>query len=138
MDRVLSERRLVRQERAALDHAREEADRLRKTSRSAEEALATTRQDLAASQDGLLRRIRDLEFLGELTGLLARGGDLQRILETTARILVARFGAGLVRIEVALPGGAWTAEQGTSPAPRRRSPPWAPVLPAAPDRPERA
>jgi response regulator RpfG family c-di-GMP phosphodiesterase len=118
--RVLSARRMVRQERDALDRARDEAETLRQKSRDARVALEHAQRDLHFSQRDLERRVKDLEFLRDLTGLLTKEEGLQRILETTARVLAARFQSVGTRIEVLLPDGSHVAshEQGASPARR--------------------
>jgi response regulator RpfG family c-di-GMP phosphodiesterase len=105
VERVLGARRMITQERDALDRAREEAEALRRRSREAEQALEHAQRDLHFSRRDLERRVRDLEFVGDLTSLLTREDDLQRILETTARILAARFQASGTRIEVMLEDG---------------------------------
>lgn len=110
VDRVLSERRMLTQERDALDLARVETESLRQRSRAAEEALATAQKDLGLSQRDLGRRVRDLEFVAELTALLAREEDLQRLLETSARVLTKRFQAQVTHLEVALSAGVFTAQ----------------------------
>jgi response regulator RpfG family c-di-GMP phosphodiesterase len=110
VDRVLRERRMLVQERDALDIAREEAAALRQRSRRAESALETAKRDLSVSRRDLERRVRDLEFVGQLTALLARETDLQCLLETTARILTARFKTRVTHIEVALAEGVFSAQ----------------------------
>ena len=102
VDRVLGKSRMLGTERDALDRARDEAEAMRVRSRSAEAELAETRRDLDLSRETLARRVKDLDFVGQLTALLAKERDLDRVLDTTARILAARFQALVVRIEVAL------------------------------------
>ncbi len=109
VDRVLSKSRMLGSERDALDRAREEAEDLRHRSRSAEAALATTQRDLDLSRQTLARRVLDLEFIGDLTALLAKERDLDRVLDTTARIVAARFGALVVKIEIMLDASLHTA-----------------------------
>ena len=110
VDRVLSEKRMLCQERDALDLAREETESLRVRSRVAEAALETAKKDLDVSQRDLHRRVRDLEFVSELTALLAREEDLQCLLETSARVLTRRFNARVSHIEVALSTGVFMAQ----------------------------
>lgn len=108
--RVLAARRLLRDERDASHRARAEAESLRQHRLRAEQDLERMRHDLKLSQGDLLRRVRDLEFVRELTALLARKGDIDRILGTTARILAHRFGAEVARLEVDLGDGVHVAE----------------------------
>ncbi|MDA1195749.1 MAG: response regulator [Planctomycetota bacterium] len=115
VSRVLSAGRMARDEQAAVRRARNEADDLRKRSRAVEEDLRRTRVDLDLSRGALERRVRDLEFIRELTNLLAREDDLDRMLHTTARILASRFDALVARIELDLGEGVRTAEQHAHP-----------------------
>lgn len=108
--RVLQTGRMARDEQAAVQRARHEADSLRQRSRRAEADLRQARADLSLSRHELERRVADLEFIRELTGLLAREDDLHRMLHTTTRILASRFGAHIVRLELDLGGGVRTAE----------------------------
>ena len=110
VQRVLSAGRMARDEIAAVQRARSEADTLRSRTQRAEAALRRTRADLTVSRQELERRVADLEFIRELTGLLAREDDLQRMLHTTARILSSRFGAQVTRIELDLGDGVCIAE----------------------------
>jgi len=59
--------------------------------------------------------VTDLEFIRELTGLLAQEDNLDRMLHTTARILAIRFHAVVTRIELDLGDGVRTAEHHTQP-----------------------
>ncbi|MHC5009993.1 MAG: response regulator [Planctomycetota bacterium] len=120
VDRVLSARRMLTQERDALDRAREEAETLRRRSREVEEALESAQRDLRLSRRDLERRVRDLAFVNDLTSLLAKEEDLQRVLETTARIVTARFQAHGTRIEVVLHDGTHMAQHQLADAPTRR------------------
>jgi len=108
--RVLATGRMARDEQSAVRRARSEADSLRKRSREVEADLRQARQDLSLSQDELERRVKDLEFIRELTGLLAREERLDRCLHTTTRILASRFQAQVARIELDLGDGVRTAE----------------------------
>jgi response regulator RpfG family c-di-GMP phosphodiesterase len=110
VERVLSSRRLVAAERHATDRVRDEADVLRERSVKAERALAVAEHHLTLSRADLERRVRDLEFVAEMTRLLAREGDLERVLATTTRVLVTRFDARLARVEVALEDGIRVAQ----------------------------
>ncbi len=117
VDRVLTARRLLAAERSASDRVRDEAHDLRERRDRAEQALAAAEHDLELSRADLERRVRDLEFVAELTRLLAREVDLDRVLSTTARILTTRFAARAARIEVALEDGVRLAQhlEGTVP-----------------------
>lgn len=117
VDRVLTARRLVAAERSAVDRVRDEAEDLRERSQRAERALAVVERDLVLSRGDLERRVRDLEFVAELTRLLAREVDLDRVLSTTARILTTRFSAHMARIELALDDGVRIAQHLESGAP---------------------
>jgi len=108
--RVLSRGRMARDEQAAVRRTRTEVDSLRWRNRRAEADLRQAKADLTVSHRALERRVRDLEFVGELTGLLAREEDLDRLLHTTARVLAIRFQAHVARIEVDLGDGVRTAE----------------------------
>ncbi len=110
VQRVLNTGRMARDEQAAVKRARSEADTLRKRSRKVEADLRQVREDLSLSQDELERRVRDLDFIRELTGLLAREDRLDRMLHTTTRILSTRFQAHVTRIELDLGDGVRTAE----------------------------
>jgi response regulator RpfG family c-di-GMP phosphodiesterase len=111
VERALTTRRLASQERQAGDRARDEADVLRVRSLKAETALAEVQHALTLSRADLERRVRDLEFVAELTRLLARETDLERVLTTSSRILATRFHAQGVRIEVVLEDGVRVAQQ---------------------------
>ncbi|MDF1702877.1 MAG: response regulator [Planctomycetota bacterium] len=113
--RVLSSGRMVRDEQAAVRRVRTEADDLRRKSRAVEEDLRLTRIDLDLSRRALEHRVKDLEFIRELTALLAQEEDLDRMLHTTARILAGRFQAVVTRIELDLGDGVRTAENHTQP-----------------------
>lgn len=115
--RVLTAGRMARDEQAAVRRVRSEADNLRKRSRKAEEDLERARADLNLSRRELQHRVRDLEFIGELSGLLAREDDVHRMLQTTARILTHRFQAYVARIELDLGDGVATAEYERTRAP---------------------
>jgi response regulator RpfG family c-di-GMP phosphodiesterase len=123
VSRVLDAGRMARDEQAAVRRVRSEADTLRARSRAVEADLRRTREDLDVSRLELERRVRDLEFVRELTGLLAREDDVDRMLRTTARILGLRFDAHVARIEVDLGDGVHTAEiqQSTAPLPVLRA-----------------
>ena len=109
--RVLRLRRLVCAQQDADARAHSEAATLRQRSRRAERELEQARHDLDLSRRDLQRRVRDLEFIGELTTLLAREGDMERILRTTASILATRFQSRVVRIELDVGEGVQVAEQ---------------------------
>ena len=113
--RVLSAGRMARDEQAAVKRVRSEADTLRKKSRAVEEDLRQTRLDLDVNRRALEHRVKDLDFIRELTGLLAQEDDLDRMLHTTARILASRFRAVVARIELDLGDGVRTAEHHTEP-----------------------
>ncbi|MCA9315621.1 MAG: response regulator [Planctomycetes bacterium] len=100
LERVLAARRLRRDNDIASHRVRVEAEVLRRQQRAAAEDLARTRDDLLRSRRDRDRRVRDLAFVAELTGLLAREPDLPRVLQRTARILADRFGAESVRLEL--------------------------------------
>ncbi len=117
VDRVLTSGRMTRDEQAAVRRARSEADTLRKHSREVEADLKQVRADLSLSRLALERRVRDLDFIRELTGLLAREERLDRMLHTTTRILSSRFQAHVTRIELDLGDGVRTAEFQQSVAP---------------------
>jgi len=108
--RVLTSGRMARDEQTAVRRARTEVDDLRKRSLEAEAEVRQMREDLSLSRRALERRLRDLEFVRELTGLLAREEKLDRMLHTTTRILASRFQAQLIRIELDLGDGVRTAE----------------------------
>ena len=108
--RVLRVRRLVTEQQEATARVRSEAENLRQRSRRAERELEQARHDLDLSRRDLRRRVQDLEFIGELTELLAREVDVDRILQTTARILATRFHAHVVRLELDLGDGVQVAE----------------------------
>ena len=110
VERALTTRRMLAAERVAGDRVRDEAEQLRERSARAEEALARVQHDLSLSRSDLERRVRDLEFVAELTKLLAREADLERVLHTSARILATRFAARGVRLEVGLEDGARVAQ----------------------------
>ncbi len=110
VNRVLNRGRMQRDEQAAVRRVRTEADTLRKRTRQVDEELRQVRADLNLSRRELESRVRDLEFIRELTGLLAREDDVHRMLHTTARILGTRFDAHVVRIELDLGDGVHTAE----------------------------
>ncbi|MFV1958399.1 MAG: response regulator, partial [Planctomycetota bacterium] len=110
VDRVLQRRRMLTQERDALDLARGETEALRRRSRETRTRLESVERDLALSPAELQPRVRDLDFMGDLTSLLAREDDVTRVLATTVRILAARFSGQVVRIEVAGPDGVHIAE----------------------------
>jgi response regulator RpfG family c-di-GMP phosphodiesterase len=109
VDRVLSERRTVGEGTAALSVAREENESLRRERRAAEDALLTARHDLKLSRRDLERRLRDLEFVTELTDLLA-GEDLDEIVKTTVSMTARRFHAHVARIEADVGGALVEAE----------------------------
>lgn len=113
--RVLSAGRMARDEQAAVKRVRTEADVLRKKSRAVEEDLRRTRVDLALNRKALEHRVRDLDFIRELTNLLAREDDLDRMLLTTTRILAGRFQAMVARTEIDLGDGIHTAEHHAEP-----------------------
>ncbi|MDJ0521281.1 MAG: response regulator [Planctomycetota bacterium] len=115
--RVLTSGRMARDEQAAVRRARSEADSLRKRSREVEADLKQVREDLSLSRRALEHRVRDLEFIRELTTLLAREERLDRMLHTTTRILSSRFQAHVTRIELDLGDGVRTAEFQQSAAP---------------------
>jgi response regulator RpfG family c-di-GMP phosphodiesterase len=110
VDRVLTSRRLVTAERDASARVRDEAESLRERSVKAEHALARAEHDLTLSRADLERRVRDLEFVAEMTRLLAREGDLERVLSTTVRVLATRFEARVARVELALDDGVRVAQ----------------------------
>lgn len=110
VDRALTARRLGAEQRRAGVRARDEAEEMRTRSAKAEKALAQAKADLTLSRGDLERRVRDLEFVGELTRLLAGKSDLERVLSTSTRILATRFAALGVRIEVGLEDGARVAQ----------------------------
>jgi response regulator RpfG family c-di-GMP phosphodiesterase len=120
VDRVLQTQSLIQRDDEALLSARREAEDLRLRSVQTERDLATTRHDLTLSRRDLERRVRDLRFVADFTRLIARDGDLERVLPVTARILSARFHCDLTRIEVDLEDGVRTAEHAAvDPATRR-------------------
>jgi len=108
--RVLGTRRMARDQRLATSRVREEAQALRASERRALRDLERAQADLSLSRRDLEQRVRDLEFVRDLTALLAREDAAERILRTTARILASRFRADVVRIEIALGEGVVTAE----------------------------
>lgn len=110
VERSLTARRLGAEQRRAGVRARDEAEALRVRSAKAEKALAQAKADLTLSRGDLERRVRDLEFVAELTRLLAGKSDLERVLSTSTRILATRFAALGVRIEVGLEDGARVAQ----------------------------
>ena len=109
VERVLTERRSENRGEEALSTAREENESLRRERRATEEALVSVQRDLKLSRRDLERRVIDLEFVAEMTDLLA-GEDLDRILATTARMTGRRFHAHVVRIEVDAGYGLLEAE----------------------------
>lgn len=108
--RVISAGRMARDEQAAVKRVRTEADTLREKSTRIQADLRQTRADLTLSRKALEERVQDLEFMHEFTELLAREEDLDRMLQTTARILCSRFRAEVTRIELDLGDGVHTAE----------------------------
>ncbi len=100
LERVLTARRLRRDHDIASNRVRAEAEVLKRLQRASAEDLARTRDDLVRSRRDRDRRVRDLGFVAELTGILAREPDVPRILQRTARILGDRFSASSVRIEI--------------------------------------
>jgi len=113
--RVLSTGRMARDEQAAVRRARTEAETLREQSTQIAADLRRTRADLTLSRRALEERVEDLEFIHELTELLAREEDLDRMLQTTARILSGRFRSEVTRIELDLGDGVRIAEHQPSP-----------------------
>jgi response regulator RpfG family c-di-GMP phosphodiesterase len=109
--RVLAARRMARDQRDASVRAHDEAEHLRRSERRARIDLERARADLDLSRHALQRRVRDLEFVRELTALLALEEEPRRVLETTASILAARFGARVVRLEADLGDGVVVAER---------------------------
>src|SRR4029079_1083623 len=79
VDRVLTERRLAGETVKAVSLVQEENDSLRSQRRVTEAALVDAKRALRLSRRDLERRVRDLEFVTELSALLA-GEDLDRIL----------------------------------------------------------
>ncbi len=117
--RVLTARRIARTEKDAVDRVREEADSLRRRHRQTEQELERAQEDLRLSRRDLERRVRDLQFLRELSHLLSRNRDLERVLQTTAGILSRRFGGVLTRIEIDLNEGIHVAEHKSGALPDR-------------------
>ncbi len=111
VERVLTERRMAGYERDAVARVRHEATVLRERQLQVEAALRTAEEQLRLSGIDLERRVADLEFVRELTQLLSRKGDLERMLRTTAAILTRRFRALVTRIELELPDGIHVNEQ---------------------------
>jgi response regulator RpfG family c-di-GMP phosphodiesterase len=109
VDRVLTERRLAGRDRSSLVAIQEEADEARRERRAAQAELCHARADLKVSRRDLERRVRDQEFVAELTALLA-GEDVERVLATVARITARRFHAHVTRIEVDAGDGLIEAE----------------------------
>lgn len=109
VERVLSERRTDARDTEALHRVRSENETLRRARRDAEDALLTAQQDLKLSRRDLERRVRDLEFVTELTDLLACE-DVDHVLQTAARITARRFHAHVTRIEVATADDVFEAE----------------------------
>lgn len=109
-DRVLRTRRMMDDEQAAVALVRSEASELRERNRRTTEDLARTKATLQLSRRDLEHRVRDLDFVRELSGLLARKGDLQRMLQTTTSILSRRFQALVTRIELQLGDDMHVAE----------------------------
>ncbi len=109
VERVLNERRSENRGEEALSTAREENENLRRERRLTEETLVTVQRDLKLSRRDLERRVLDLEFVAQMTDLLA-GEDVERILATTARMTGRRFHAHVVRIEVDAGHGILEAE----------------------------
>ena len=110
VSRVLRTRRLATDEQAAVLRVRQEATELRERHRVAAARLAETEASLRLSRRDLEHRVRDLDFVRELTALLARKGDLPRMLQTTASILARRFHADIARIELDPGDGVQIAE----------------------------
>ena len=100
VERVLAERRTDVEDTEALHRARSENETLRRARRDTEDALLSAQHDLKLSRRDLERRVRDLEFVTELTDLLACE-DVEHVLQTAARITARRFHAHVTRIEVA-------------------------------------
>ncbi len=100
VERVLAERRTEFRDSAALQEVRTENETLRRARRDTEDALLSAQHDLKLSRRDLERRVRDLEFVAELTDLLACE-DVAHVLQTAARITARRFHAHVTRIEVA-------------------------------------
>lgn len=109
VERVLTERRSETRGVEALSTAREENESLRRERRATEEALVSVRRDLKLSRRDLERRVLDLEFVAQMTDLLA-GEDVDRLLAATARMTGQRFHAHVVRIEVDAGHGILEAE----------------------------
>lgn len=109
VERVLAERRSENRGEEALSTAREENETLRRERRVTEETLVTVQRDLKLSRRDLERRVLDLEFVAQMTDLLA-GEDIDRMLATTARMTARRFHAHVVRIEVDAGDGILEAE----------------------------
>jgi response regulator RpfG family c-di-GMP phosphodiesterase len=109
-ERVLRARRLMDSEQAAVARVRLEATDLRERNRRTTQDLERAEAHLRLSRRDLEHRVRDLDFVRELSGLLARKGDLQRMLQTTASILSRRFQALVTRIELQLGDGMHVAE----------------------------
>lgn len=118
VERVLAERRIAGHERDAVQRVRTEATALRRRQLEVERALREAEESLRLSRRDLERRVTDLEFIREVTGLLSRKGDLQRMLHTTAAILNRRFRADVTRIELELGDGVHVVEHPLGAMPR--------------------
>jgi len=127
VERVLSERRTESRDDAALSTVRDENEQLRLERRHAQETLVTVQRDLKLSRRDLERRVRDLEFVTQMTDLLA-GEDVDRLLATTARMTGRRFHAHVVRIEVDAGHGVLEAEHREGVDPIALPPPLGAVL----------
>ena len=97
VERVLTERRSDSRDTVALHQVRTENETLRRARRDTEDALLSAQHDLKLSRRDLERRVRDLEFVTELTDLLACE-DVSHVLQTAARITARRFHAHVTRI----------------------------------------
>ena len=113
--RVIDAGRMARDEQAAVQRARTENDALREQSTQIAADLQRTRADLSVSRRALEERVQDLEFMHQFTEVLAREEDLDRMLQTTARILSGRFAADVTRIELDLGEGVRIAEHQPTP-----------------------